>query len=456
MSRTTSSGRRCLNYLLATIFLLTFEPQALQAQQGKKNGTSERPSPTSSQRKEEDKSDRKDANRKGQEKSEKGKGDEGKKGKSCKPWSVPPSMPGRVRVVRQAFGETVMTASRELLRGSAISVFKYRRDQLRQNNLADYIYDRDYYRSLKGVGINAIRLVAFDPWQRSHGDPSNGIPYPYADFLNPSDMADLIADIDAVVSIAASEGMYVMINYHDTGGYRDPDHSRIQPSGQFEYLPSTQLIEAFWSQIAPRYADTTHVFYELTNEPVAWHPNDYSGQNIEDFLRLYAQVRLLAPKSHIVLGSFATTASWRVDRTMLTIAQELELGGVDFDNASIGFHPYKIAETDAAGFDRWGRPILDITRPLLELMHAGYPVLNTEQNFRTGMIDTSDPNAPPLFPCDSTGVESMERLGVSWFHWNTTGPEEFENLQVLVEDAIENRYYWLRRKGIQRKGRDRD
>jgi hypothetical protein len=73
-----------------------------------------------------------------------------------------------------------------------------------------------------------------------------------------------------------------------------------------------------------------------------------------------------------------------------------------------------------------------------------FPVINSEQNFPKGLIPNSeDPDAAGL-DGDYLGVQSMERLGISWFHWQIDGPNDFRaNFEwKLVPDAIRKKYYW--------------
>ncbi len=223
---------------------------------------------------------------------------------------------------------------------------------------------------MKAVGINAIRLVAFDAWQRSHGDPGSRIPYPYTDLYDARQTAAMLAEFDLIVNQAAAHGMVVMLNYHDVGGYTDPDFTKpVQPDGTFPRSDTYQYVARFWNIVAPRYANRTHVFYELLNEPVEWSAADYTAKDVRRFKVLFDRVRLLAPKTHIVVCSFATHIS-SPDRTTRDVAFEMKAAGIDFSNASIGFHPYN------ANF-----PGQNVSEPILDLM-KNFTVINTEQNFR--------------------------------------------------------------------------
>ncbi len=75
-----------------------------------------------------------------------------------------------------------------------------------------------------------------------------------------------------------------------------------------------------------------------------------------------------------------------------------------------------------------------------------FTVINTEQNFPAGLIPgLGDPDASGL-DGDRLGVQSMERLHVSWFHWNSDSIDEFRfNFRGrVVRDAKAKSYYWVR------------
>ncbi|MFB2875880.1 glycoside hydrolase family 5 protein [Floridanema aerugineum] len=324
----------------------------------------------------------------------------------------------RVAIVQNKFGKSVRAADGTVLRGGAAWVYQYGR----KTGATNYINDAAYWKAIQDKGLNAVRLIAFDPWQRAHGDPAqypNG--YEHADLQKPEDVAALLKDIDTVVDMASRHGLYVLINYHDVGGYRDPDRKK-----QGSYGPTIHYITRFWSLVAPRYANRTHVFYELTNEPVQWYPQDYKDEHLRDFKVLYDLVRRYAPQTHIVLLSFANTHSDNPNVSMLTVARRLKVLGVNFTNASVGFHPYNTGGTSA---------------PILALMKE-FPVINTEQNFPDNFGVVTDGDSDSL-DGELLGVQTMERLGVSWFHWKIDGPKNLKNnLEKLRQDAQEKGYLW--------------
>ena len=255
--------------------------------------------------------------------------------------------PGRVQIRDMYHGKSVVGAQGELLRGASVAVFKFRRDTLGEpgNPTVDYATDPAFWDQMKGAGVNAVRVVFFDAFQRLRGDfnvdPNR--PFPFASLSTADAMLQgitdrraaqrqavidrntMLADIDTIVNLAADRQMYVLLNYHDVTGYQDADFETGLQNGQkqFPYKDSMDYLIRFWKAVAPRYANRTHVFYELMNEPVGFHPNDYERTHVKDIVRIYHLVRSLAPETHLVLGSFTTTATFG-SRSMLRVAYETE------------------------------------------------------------------------------------------------------------------------------------
>ena len=338
--------------------------------------------------------------------------------------------PGRIQIVENDFGKTLQTGDGENLRGTAIGLFKYARD----TGAIRYMKRRQYWVQLEQAGINSIRVVFFDAWQRSHGAAGSTRPWPHADLNSKQDVKDLLDDLDFLVDATARRGMHLIINYHDAGGYRDPDYSKpAGADGHFEYLKTMDYCQRFWQLIAPRYADRTHVAFELANEPAMWTSDSYDTSVLDDQALLFRTVRRLAPDSHIITLTFANhLADDEQNRSMLVAAKALRARGVRFDNASVAFHPYNRRHPDA-----------NPQQPILNLM-SEFPVVNTEQNFPKGIIpDSQDPDASGL-EGNLMGVQSMERLGIGWFHWNCEDTNDFRDyfLGVVVPDAKAKSYFW--------------
>ncbi|HEX7617167.1 MAG TPA: cellulase family glycosylhydrolase, partial [Verrucomicrobiae bacterium] len=136
--------------------------------------------------------------------------------------------------------------------------------------------------NMKSLGFNAVHLYAesFDP------------NYPNAGSTAPGYSA---ANVDAIVAETRTNGLYLVItigNGANNGNY------------------NAAYITNFWNFYAPRYANETHVLFEIQNEPVAWGP-PYSaanatppgGLNME--IAAYNAIRASAPNTPVLLFSYA-------------------------------------------------------------------------------------------------------------------------------------------------------
>ncbi len=338
----------------------------------------------------------------------------------------------RPMIIANAYGKVVVGGDGKPLRGSSFTVSKAERERGNEK----YLLEDSYWRRLKEGGFNAVRVAWFDPWQNAHGVLGSHKPWVRTDLNNAADLRKVLENLDGIVAKAEQYGMHVLLNYHNTGGYQDPDYSQpAGPGNEFPYLPSCKEAMQFWQLCAPRYKDRKHVFYELLNEYVRWRVDKFTEQHFSDTLELYRVTRLLAPETHIVLGSFPNhEPEKRGGLTMRGWAEKIEAMGVDFGNASIGFHPYNYQK---AGVANPGGAVR-------ELMQA-FPAINTEQNFPIKY-------APELETLDGTGldgdlmgVQSMERVGMSWFHWMVDKPQRIETLWFgkLLPDAQAKGYLWF-------------
>ncbi len=169
------------------------------------------------------------------------------------------------------------------------------------------------------------------------------------------------------------------------------------------------------------------------NEPVQWWPENYTTQVLDDIRILFDQVRAAAPQTHLVLVSCANHMTWKPEEgTLLGVARQLRERGVDFSNASIGFHAYNL---------KYPKP--NEGEPIAELMQE-FPVINTEANLPKALNSTPNDPDGSGFDGDEFGVQSMERMKISWFHWKTSSPEDVQRtwLGLLLPDAREKGYYW--------------
>jgi hypothetical protein len=171
--------------------------------------------------------------------------------------------------------------------------------------------------------LNAVRLLCYR-------DPM-GIPGYSCDPVSQCiPVQEVIPLLDTAVARAKQVGMYVIIDYHPVNG-----------------LNLTENLN-WWSVIAPRYKDETHVIYEAANEP-----GIASGANQ---LAMYNHIRALAPNTHIILWSFAVAHNTYNGHP--EFQRVYETTGIDYSNASVAFHPYSYSLSDIRALRTAGYPLI--------------------------------------------------------------------------------------------------
>lgn len=291
---------------------------------------------------------------------------------------------------------TVYTDCGTALRGGVAEVFAYGKS----TGKTAYARDPAYYRKLRAARLNAVRVVCSDPWQRSNG-------YPHADLGVDAERQAFLSELAAIVGLATANNLYVLIDYHDIGCL-DPEHA-IQ----------------FWQLVAPRYAAHPSVFFELANEPVSWHPESYTDEDLRKTEMLYRHLRRLAPDTHLILLTFANTAMALVPEGNPVVDVIARLNGIDWSNASVGIHPYRTLSSKVLLEIQEQAPIV-VTEIDLPIHAGGLLNLFTQ-------IDGAE-----------YGHQPLERDGISWFGWGIDGPEKLENFFVrgVLEDAKAKNYLW--------------
>ncbi len=205
--------------------------------------------------------------------------------------------------------------------------------------------------------LNLARLVLYQP------------SYQYSCVDRCYDTAiDTIPDLDEIVDIASEMGMYVVIDFHTLGGYVVEDATE------------------WWSIIAPRYQNRTHVMYEVANEPGRWAANAYNAELIQFQEDMYTLIRGYAPNSHISLWSFANAHGTGNGSMLNKVNQGVD---IDYSNASAAYHPY----------NNINRP--EYITAVIDLQNADYPVFVTEIGHGIGGTALSR-------------TEEAEDLGVGW------------------------------------------
>jgi len=284
-----------------------------------------------------------------------------------------------------ATGRTVVTADGDLLHGATLWCFCFHPNKVR------YANEFSSWQTLKNNHLNAVRLALnYEEPDALAGNPE-GEPFRWT-------LEEFLKQIDQWVNWAEQLELYVILDHHEVGKH------------------TQAWLRKFWTAAAPRYARRPHVIYEIANEPVAWRPKDYTDQDLADFLEIYHIIREHAPETHIILLSFAVP-----DPGMVEVADKLT--GVDWSNASVGFHGY------------WST-----TSAHIQKLKASYPVINTE------FMSYQPNHGAASYKMDGYlwQTQLMEKLGISWFIWDAAYRADFvqTRLKPMIEHAEKNGYQW--------------
>jgi len=274
----------------------------------------------------------------------------------------------RGRVVIQ--NGTVMSDRGALLRGATMEL------DAPGAWTSNFAIDPNHWKQVHDLKLNVVRFdVKLKDASGGAQTISNQLPY-----------------IDQAVNLAAQNDVYISLM------------STVNQPGTYEL----QELKIFWALVADRYKDRTHVLYEMTNEPVAWYPHDYSSQNISDLKSVYDLMRSKAPKTHIVLWDFPN-----LDDSQSTINKISQMSGITYSNESVAFHYY------------------DADPKAITTIKNTYPIFMTE-------VSTGPPPTD-----DIAHLEIMENLGISWI--SLEGKGDFNRLQNAVLSQMHlSGYDWSR------------
>jgi len=107
---------------------------------------------------------------------------------------------------------------------------------------------------------NRVIRVPVQPVDIGEYEPGSGPPVPA---FNESELETYLTDhLDEVVQHCADRGVYCIIDYHR--------HRDVQWAEGQDGPVNTELqdeVDMFWDIVAPRYAEDSHVLYEVYNEP---------------------------------------------------------------------------------------------------------------------------------------------------------------------------------------------
>ncbi len=250
---------------------------------------------------------------------------------------------------------------------------------------------------VKDLGFNAVHLYA-EVFSLNY--PTNGSAPGYA-----------VNHIDSIVASTRDLGLYLVMTIGN--GANNGNHNRAYATN-------------FWNFYAARYANETHVIFEIHNEPLAWGP-PYLTQTtppgtLDMEIAAYRAIRSKAPNSPVLLFSYAVLAGTGGANAALTDIRAFNQAifgaqNVTWTNEAVAFHGYGGWEGTATAVGN--------------LISAGYPCFMTEFGWpRWG---------------SSRGVSlevelttDLERLGVSWLTFqyipptgvsdDVTRPELFKNV----------------------------
>jgi endoglucanase len=235
---------------------------------------------------------------------------------------------------------------------------------------------------IKDLGCNAVHLYAevFDPNYPNAGSTAPGYN---------------MAEVDKIVQRTRDLGLYLVMTIGN--GANNGNHNR-------------QWSAAFWNLYAARYANETHVLYEIHNEPMAWGPSYLTGTTPAGALDLqieaYNIIRTHAPNTPVLLFSYAVLAG--------TGGSNAALNDIRAFNQAVFGNQNAVWTNEAVGFHGYGGWEGTATA-VANLINAGYPCFMTE--FGWHRWGTSGGTA-----LEVELTTDLERLGVSWLTFQYIPP----------------------------------
>lgn len=236
--------------------------------------------------------------------------------------------------------------------------------------------------NLTNLGFNAVHLYAED----------FNTNYPAAGSQAPGYS---MANVDAIVAETATNGLYLIITIGNGAN-----------NGDYNLAFATN----FWALYAPRYANDTHVLYEIQNEPVAWGP-PYSSpsatppgaMNLEE--AAYNVIHANAPNTPVLLFSYSVFGGASGASSALTDIHDFNtaiFGNANevWTNIAVAFHGY-------AGWQ-------SATSAVSSLLASGFPCFMTEYY--------TTPWGTTLDTLDAQMTSELETMGVSWLTFQYVPP----------------------------------
>ena len=235
---------------------------------------------------------------------------------------------------------------------------------------------------IKDLGCNAVHLYAevFDPDYPDAGSTAPGYN---------------MAEVDKIVQRTRDLWLYLVMTIGN--GANNGNHNR-------------QWAVDFWNLYSARYANETHVIFEVHNEPMAWGPSYLTGTTpagtLDMEMAAYQAIRTNAPQTPVLLFTYAVLSG--------TGGANAALTDIHAFNQAVFGNPNAVWTNEAVGFHGYGG--WDGTATAVSnLLSAGYPCFMTE----FGWPDWGTSSGVSL---EIELTTDLERLGVSWLTFQYIPP----------------------------------
>lgn len=251
------------------------------------------------------------------------------------------------------------------------------------------------WKTIQNNGFNTIRLCWVDPYYKDHSQ----VNWP---------VSEVLPHLDKCVENATATGMNLIINFHNVGAQQN-----------FDKTYQFSLENEFWNAIAPRYKNNDLVYYEPVNEPT-FTMSDYLKSDFKAaYLKLYDNIRTLAPERQILFFSFNGITPEIVNMV------ENYKDQIDWTHTAVAYHMYN-SNTSAA----------------IKTLMVNYPVFCTEWNYD---FVSKLPDFGFIKQVDGTkeNAQILEELGSGWIDWRNWEDITLNELvDTLITDARKKNYWW--------------
>jgi len=279
-----------------------------------------------------------------------------------------------------------------------------------------------YYAEMRGKGLNAVRLILFDTWEKEAG-------YGNTDWNDAVYRNAMLARINRAVNYCSRNGLYAIINSHNKIPEYNADYNNN-----------------LWRFVARYFKDRTNVIFEASNEPIPGTGTNAAGEYGDSLARLqqlrdtFGLIRARAPETHIMVLTPAGVSGWGyIDGLARLTRKFVGLTGtpIDWTKTSLSYHLYH------ADVNLWPQA------QNLRNFHSQFPGWPSENNFpksvtsQTLGIDPGDDWRSVSFGTDVYLAQTCERLGLGWSQWHIEGSAKLNrNFPLIWADAVSKKYTW--------------